>query len=612
MWDSIKINATIVLVIFLLICGCVNQDPQNPNTSENLSNATREDYASPNTSAKKNISIVDANKSVLESINNSSNESVKVNESRNKTEEKIIPKTGCKFNNPHCLPYEDCINNTCVLKKGCDYLNPPCAYGYACINNSCVLKSGCNYNNPACAYNYECISNACVLKKGCINNNPPCGKDYDCINNSCTLKKGCNYNNPTCSSNSYCHDNSCISCISPSTSSWNYPPANPVSGSDNLLVILWDPHRPDHPAPSKSQVENLIFGPDPSVKGYFLENSQNRYSLKKAAILGWYDADKPADHYWNHSNYEYYYGNECCEDNFKGGHSEKWAEAILKADKDFDYSKYDSNKDGILQPTELGILIVIPQNNPFGTNRPVVAQQCPSEEPLYVDGVKVSVMAEAYIGNPPDASLVAHELSHLFFGAPDMYFIGFWPYAAGSYSLMDANYYMPHLDPYNKLRLGWLDPKVVTSSGCYSLRSMSESGESLILIDTSHSTKEYFIIENRQNGRYYDSNLADTGLGIWHIMEDKSVYSTLSKPYGVSEKTWSIVGKNEWGRLGIRMIRPVYGPPFNNYKALWDGSDPETGYDVYLNWADGSYSGFAIRNISASNETMHMWIDKNN
>jgi hypothetical protein len=39
-----------------------------------------------------------------------------------------------------------------------------------------------------------------------------------------------------------------------------------LSGVKEVLVILWDPHRPDHPAPDKSDIDVLIFGTTATVK----------------------------------------------------------------------------------------------------------------------------------------------------------------------------------------------------------------------------------------------------------------------------------------------------------------------------------------------------------
>jgi M6 family metalloprotease-like protein len=380
----------------------------------------------------------------------------------------------------------------------------------------------------------------------------------------------------------------------------------PVIGKRKVLVILWDPQRPSHPAPSKSAVENLICGSKPSVSDYFLENSGGRFKLECAGVLGWYDADKPADHYWKHPNTP-------CTDGFIHGHVEKWAEAIRKADQEFNYKKYDINNDNILSPDELAILIVIPQNDPFGTQRGVVGKEYPNKEPLIVDGVKINDIVEAYIGSPPSLGLVAHELSHILLGTGDMYFYFFQPYAAGPYSLMDQSPPNPsHLDPFHKLRLGWLVPKIITSDGEYKVRDVETHHEVYILYDPSRGDKEYYIIENRWSGNSYDSYLPDTGLAVWHIIEDPNIFNTLPTPPSVNSQQWNNPKWKGWARRAIRMIRPIYGPPYNN--ALWDGSDPQTGYDllsvdpnpnhVTLKWADGTPSGFSIQSIPNSSSEM--------
>jgi hypothetical protein len=178
----------------------------------------------------------------------------------------LILKKGCEYDNPVCENDYECINNSCSLKLGCLYDNPACPINHDCINNICSPKVGCNYGNPFCNWGSRCINNTCIEEVGCKYNNPPCSSaDHECVDNQCILKSGCVYSNPDCFGNSYCLDNICHECNPPSTSTWGLPRINPTYGSGKLLVILWDPHRPDHPAPSKTEVENLIFGPDPSV-----------------------------------------------------------------------------------------------------------------------------------------------------------------------------------------------------------------------------------------------------------------------------------------------------------------------------------------------------------
>lgn len=392
----------------------------------------------------------------------------------------------------------------------------------------------------------------------------------------------------------------------------------PVQEPRNLLTILWDPDRPNHPAPTQAAIESLLYGETNSVEDYFLENSNGQFTINNAGIFGWYDADKPADHYWGPVDV-----GDTDGDGWISGHVEKWAEAIRKADQDFNFAAYDSNSDGYLHPHELGVLIVIPQNNSDGFVRSVVGSQVPPE-PLVVDGVTVPIMAEAYIGNPPHLGLVAHELSHLLLDHADMYFGFNTPFAAGEYSLMDQHWKAPHLDPFAKLKFGWVEPNIVTESGEYDITDVETSNEIWVLMDPEKGTDEYFIIENRQPGNTYDSQLSDSGLAIWHVIEDPAIYGSEIPPTppGVNqdswEASWSTIPAGDWGRRAIRSIKPVWNT-FTNTQALWDGSDPATGYDLLssnsdpqkatLQWADGTPSGFEIRDISSSADTMQVYIE---
>ncbi|UCC97394.1 MAG: hypothetical protein JSW66_16305, partial [Phycisphaerales bacterium] len=424
-----------------------------------------------------------------------------------------------------------------------------------------------------------------------------------------------------------------------------------------VLVILWDPHRAGHPAPSRNAIDNLICGSKPSVSDYFWENSGGRFSMECVGVLGWFNANKPASHYWGPKDQEDLpedrnnnglldpgedlnsngvldgpdgimqpdedtNGNGKLDYDLDGngwisGHVEKWAEAIGKADPVFDFKAYDINHDGVLNPSELGIQIVIPQNDTFGTNRYAAGREQPWE-PLVVDGVRIEWISEAYIGSPPSAGLVAHELAHLLLGAGDMYVYYFQPYMAGPYSLMDDSpSNPPHLDPFHKLKVGWLLPRIVTSSGWYRIRNIETSSDALILYDPDRGQKEYYIIENRWRGNSYDQYLPDSGLAVWHIIEDPEVFDALPAPPNASVQQWNAPEYQGWGRRAIRMIRPIYGPPLN--WSLWDGSDPSTGYDllpldpnpnhVTLKWVDGTPSAFSVHYFPGASPEMEVYIE---
>jgi M6 family metalloprotease-like protein len=396
-----------------------------------------------------------------------------------------------------------------------------------------------------------------------------------------------------------------------------------------IITILWDWHGAD-PALDRDEIVDALFGDTNSVHSYFLENSNRYFNLESAGVLGWYDAKKPFTYYGcPHEGYtenQWFESIGCPPEGFNrdegwlNGHVEKWAEAIRLADADFNFAAHDNNGDGILSPDELGIAIVIPANNPFGTVRRAVGREVPYE-PLVVDGVQVGDITEFYIGNPPHRGLMAHELSHLLLGTPDMYFWFFNPAAAGHYSLMDNHGNTTHLDPFHKLKFGWARPQIIFSDGRYSLSNVQQSNDVLVLLDPTRGTDEYFLVENRwRDENSFDRGIYDDGgLAVWHIMEKPEVYGSVSPPPNVKVENWDQVLAHDWGRRAIRMIRPILTPPFDDGHALWDRAQAGTDYDLLsedpdpnhaqLHWADGSPSGFALRDISAAGRTMEVTID---
>ena len=379
-----------------------------------------------------------------------------------------------------------------------------------------------------------------------------------------------------------------------------------------LVVILWDPHRPTHPAPSATAIENLLFGATNSVRGYFIENSGGKFTIERAGLFGWFPASRPPDYWWGPPD-----TTDSDGDGWVNPHVQKWAEAIRLADPQFDYGVFDKNPfDGDLRPDELGVLIVIPQNGPFGTNRGTVGREFPNPQPLVVDGTTIRIIAEAYIGNPPNLGIVAHELAHLFLDHGNMDFNFQNPYGAGPYSVMAREWGRgTHLDPFAKLKFGWLRPQLITRSGHYSLPSIETEQFVWILMNPTHSIDEYYIVENRWRGTSYDEQMPDVGgLAIWHIMENPAIYGTVSPPPGVTPQQWSQVAASDWPRRAIRLLRPLVVTPVNEAIALRDGADPVTGFDVLSNdpnlqhsslkWADGTPSGFTIKNISPAGQVM--------
>ncbi|MCX6768244.1 MAG: hypothetical protein NTY83_00130 [Candidatus Micrarchaeota archaeon] len=397
-----------------------------------------------------------------------------------------------------------------------------------------------------------------------------------------------------------CIGNSCVSRCTYPSSSWPYPPERPMLGTRKVLLVLSDPQRPDHPAPSRESVEKMVFGPDPSVREYYLENSQGKFTIEKAGVFGWYTTDYPV------------YGDDLDDsdhDGFLHYDQARWVEALRRVDREFNFAAYDTDRNGVLEVDELAIHFLTPESNevPGGALRGISSQETPTWEPLVLDGVRIDAVSDAGTGTPLSVGASAHEISHLILGSPDMYFNFFLPYAAGAYSVMDQHGYSPHFDPYHKMEYGWVTPKVISGDGCYLLDKVESSGEVLLYYDPHRGKDEYFLFENRQIGEYYDFRLPDTGLGVWQIITDPDVYGNLPPPKFVPRSDWETVWEGDFGHRGIRQIRPVYGPPFDDSAALWDSSNLANGpADFY--WADGTRA-FTLTSISFSREQMYFEIE---
>lgn len=382
-----------------------------------------------------------------------------------------------------------------------------------------------------------------------------------------------------------------------------------------IVTIIWDPHRPRVTPLNRRRAEEIIFRGDNTVKTYFQEVSAGKVTIRNIATLGPYDAQLPYEHYWENT------GN--LSTSWRNPHHRKYMEAVSMASRDFNFKKYDTNNDGVLAPTELGIVLLVPDNRPGGGGweRGINLTEIPSK-PLIVNGVRTTRLVEIRVDQNKTrvVGTIAHELMHLLFKAKDMYWPCKYPHAAGAFSLMDHHQQSTHLDPLHKLKMGWLKPQVAESDGLYLLSATTAGlkNEALILINPKRSLKEYFILEVRKKERL-DQHLPDEGLAIWRIQADPGKLSRTRNPRGVDRECFQEVLR-DFGRTGIQLIQPVFtgGGPVSFSTALWDGADNRTGYDILatsrdpnkvtLKWADGTPTGIEIRNISKADRTMSFYV----
>jgi M6 family metalloprotease-like protein len=271
----------------------------------------------------------------------------------------------------------------------------------------------------------------------------------------------------------------------------------------------------------------------------------------------------------------------------QGNHPQAWIDAIQASNPDVNYAQYDANGDGRIAPQEATVVVLRPNRVNWG----VVGLVRPIGQSVNVDGVQVDTVIDAVysavnpntaIGNQRGAPLhtcevgnMAHELMHMFFGGSDMYddddgggidrfFESDWA------SLMDRHYFHPHVDPFHKLKLGFLVPNLIAvnsfTPGVVNLQNVETTGEALIIYDPTRGDSEYFIVENRFKGTSYDVvNQLNSGPFVWHVVENfptaRARSSTGVTETNVTDAAFAAnvqMGNiNDWGRFSVRFLGSV-------------------------------------------------------
>ena len=287
-------------------------------------------------------------------------------------------------------------------------------------------------------------------------------------------------------------------------------PSRPVSGTRDILVIMVELSGVAPDAAHTSAYFNGRFfnTTPPSVRDYYTEVSYNTFTYVPGVVLGWYP-----------STYD-----QAQWVNIDPRHVV--VEAIQDADPFFNFAPYDTNSDGTVTNEELTIFIIVSgyQGRAFHwwTAAPVV-----TADGVSVEGEFSATHEWRHIGS------YCHELGHDL-GLPDLYdtdaTITGDSEGIGNYGLMGGgSWTFSHMTAWSKIQLGWITPTVVTVDGYFDVRDAETHDEAYVLIDPTHSTDEYFLVENRcpQNS-YYESvgppvapggTFPDDGILIYHIDE---------------------------------------------------------------------------------------------
>lgn len=160
------------------------------------------------------------------------------------------------------------------------------------------------------------------------------------------------------------------------------------------------------------------------------------------------------------------------------------------------------------------------------------------------------------------------------------------PWTGNDFGLLGGNTgnRLVHLDPWTKIKLGWLELTEITRSGMGAVFPMGNpAAEAIIVRDPNHRDTEYFIVEARNKDSIYESGLKDEGLAIWHVDESRVDADTHERPVFLSL---------EW--LGGTPETALWDPQDSTLDVYDDSSSP-----AGSRWSDFSASGISISQIQS-------------
>lgn len=282
-------------------------------------------------------------------------------------------------------------------------------------------------------------------------------------------------------------------------------------------------------------------------------------------------------------------------------------EACIAADKDVDFSAYDTNNDGYIDnvfiyysgynEAEYGPVesiwphrwVVFPGNNYEGT-----------WESITFDGKRLfdyactSELRSNSGTNICGIGTFAHEFGHVI-GMPDYYNTDSGASVIGNWSIMDNGVYLnngktpPLYSAYDRFYMGWLTPEEISTPSNKMLTPLyqgttapenTQNQAYLIganthnLSGTEPNPSEFFIVEYRKKTGW-DSYLPSEGMLIWHIDYSKEAWDANSPnnhdPKNPQNATshYRMFLKNQTN--GQTLGRAITS---GNYKPmLWDGTD---------------------------------------
>jgi M6 family metalloprotease-like protein len=400
-----------------------------------------------------------------------------------------------------------------------------------------------------------------------------------------------------------------------------------ASGTKHLLVLGVD--YSDVPATyAAEQIQPLFFGEENSVSDYYRKTSYFSVTISPAAES--YETTNDGFIGWLRLR-----GNHPNPGSFIEVANQRIArDAILAADPYIDYASYDADGNGIVESTELSIIIIVAgyeASYPHPVNSPSVWAHSSTIWGIAYPSVDGKVIENyAQIGERHDDHLatigiMAHELGHVMFSLPDLYDTdtsngdsegvgcfdlmasGNWGSKAGEYE----GSFPTQLSAWSKEYLSWGTITEISSSQTVSFPKSDSYSSSLFRINTS-DPNQYFLIENRQFSGYdigfqgYTGESGHGGLVIYHIDKTKTSLWPKSNTINADEgdKGVDVEEANE-GILGYSMLDTFsYGVHTDMFFFQENSIHFDDSTIPGSRLKDGSSTNISVADISPYSDTM--------
>ena len=318
-----------------------------------------------------------------------------------------------------------------------------------------------------------------------------------------------------------------------------------ASGTMHLLVIGVG-FADSNASYMAEEIAPLLFGSTDSVSDYFSKASYQSVTILPATesqgilndgFIGWLRLNG------NHPNT----GPSGWNSN---ANAQIAKDAILAADSYIDFSLYDTDGDGIIEPTELSILVIVAgyeASYDYGASSPSVWTHFNYMSDVgypVADGKTIEEYAEAGEKHGDHLATIGpmtHEIGHLMFSLPDLYDTdtdngdsdgvgyfdlmgyGSWGAESGAYDGSSPTY----LSAWSREHLSWGYVGLIFSNQSVSFPKVDGNKSSIFRINTQEQN-QYFLIENREFTGYDKGFQLQTGksghggLVIYHIDKTKT------------------------------------------------------------------------------------------